>query len=259
VQIEYREVNISTPRVVSATITCCAVCTARVVAHAPRMSLCAPRLRLKEFNGISVVNVNSKYGHINLWNVEASTRFLVSRTVAPPPPPPQLPVRRAGTVARRFSRKRQSHQSRRRDTRTRRAPPRTRRPVVPDRRFPSTAGMDSDNVNARVSGALCGRRSEGTAFVSSAAGRSRHTSGIRKTPKKRSLWPLVACPGVRASCPSPLRGIQTDIPCMWDAVREERRALPRTRIPADFQDYKKSSARACKVEGVAAEARPVAR
>lgn len=56
---------------------------------------------------------------------------------------------------------------------------------------------------------------------------------------------------------------------MWDAVRrvrrsvsrvlEERRALPRTRIPADFQVCKKSSARARKVEGVAAEARPVAR
>ena len=51
--------------------------------------------------------------------------------------------------------------------------------------------------------------------------------------------------------PSPLRDIQTDTPCMWDAVRrvrrsvsrvlEERRALPRTRIPADFQVCKKAA------------------
>ena len=49
--------------------------------------------------------------------------------------------------------------------------------------FPS-AGMDSDNVNACVSGALCGRRSEGTAFASSAAGRSRHLVGDKKNAQK---------------------------------------------------------------------------
>ena len=104
----------------------------------------------------------------------ASTRFLASRKVAPPPAPPQRrSSMRADPPAGRISRNASlgSH-----DAWRRRATRRTRWLVVPGRRFPSTAGMDSGEINTRVSGALCGRRSEGTAFASSAAGRWRHTS-----------------------------------------------------------------------------------
>jgi len=45
--------------------------------------------------------------------------------------------------------------------------------VLSDRRFPYTTGMDSDDMSTRVSGTLCGRRSDGASFASSAAGRSR--------------------------------------------------------------------------------------
>ena len=104
----------------------------------------------------------------------ASTRFLASRKVAPPPAPPQRrSSMRADPPAGRISRNASlgSH-----DAWRRRATRRTRWLVVQGRRFPSTAGMDSGEINTRVSDALCGRRSEGTAFASSAAGRWRHTS-----------------------------------------------------------------------------------
>ena len=61
---------------------------------------------------------------------------------------------------------------------------RTRGLVVPGRRFPSTAGMDSGEINTRVSGALCGRRSEGTAFASCSARRTRGSSGKHENGKK---------------------------------------------------------------------------
>ena len=65
---------------------------------------------------------------------------------------------------------------------------RTRGLVVPGRRFPSTAGMDSGEINTRVSGALCGRRSEGTAFASCSARRTRGSSGKHENGKKNADW-----------------------------------------------------------------------
>ena len=70
----------------------------------------------------------------------------------------------------------------------RRATRRTRWLVVPGRRFPSTAGMDSGEINTRVSGALCGRRSEGTAFASCSARRTRGSSGKRENGKRNAQW-----------------------------------------------------------------------
>ena len=124
----------------------------------------------------------------------ASTRFLVSLKVAPPPPPPQLGLRRARAVSR--CRGNRGLGSRNAWTCTRRATRRTRRLVVPEWRFRSTAGMDSDDMKTRFSGALCGRRIEGTAFASCAARRTRGTSETTtKTPAKAyrsDLWRVMA-------------------------------------------------------------------
>ena len=70
-----------------------------------------------------------------------------------PPPPPQLGL-------------------------TRRATRRTRRLVLSNRRFRSTAGMDSDDMNTCISGALPGRQRDGASFASSAAGRTRRMSTV---------------------------------------------------------------------------------
>ena len=116
----------------------------------------------------------------------ASTRFLASRKVAPPPAPPQRrSSMRADPPAGRISRNASlgSH-----DAWRRRATRRTRWLVVQGRRFPSTAGMDSGEINTRVSGALCGRRSEGTAFASCSARRTRGSSGKHENGKKNADW-----------------------------------------------------------------------
>ena len=119
--------------------------------------------------GVSRNSIESIAPDGRLRRVDTFSRLAESS--AAPAPIPAWSSTRAGRIAVSWNRQ-QSRQSA-----TRRATRRTRRVVLSVRRFRSTAGMDSGDMNTRVSGALCGRRSEGTAFASCAARRTQGTSG----------------------------------------------------------------------------------